>query len=638
VKNYNLNLKKKVLLLTIVLLISLITGIFPFEKCIANSNFIYVDDDGGANYTNIQSAIDNSNNGDTIYVYSGTYYENIVIDKDIILTGENQDTTIIDGGNNNYVLYAHGISGYEICVSISGFNIRNAGGTGNDCIAFSYVNDGNIYNNKILNSDKSDGIQLDHCNRININDNQISGNSVSGISLTRSNNNFISDNVIQNNQKGIYFWDSSSNNEIFDNTISGNSQYGFHIQVSSIQSKFNFFYKNDIKMNGVNAQDPYDNYWSKDNQGNYWDDYDDYDSDENGIGDSPYIIPGGSNQDNYPLGYFLEPEPPGSNQQPTAYQPTIYPNPAQIGDIISFSGSGSDPDGYIEEYYWSSSINGFLSTNSEFSKSSLNVGTHTVYFKVKDNEGLWSSQKTTTLTISEIQEEEDPIEDDINIEPVATIDFISPNPSVYKQKITLKGHGSDEDGTITGFKWLSSIDGFIGNKETINITDLSIGYHTIYFQVKDNKSEWSKQVTECLIISQYPLNNPPVPIISSANLGNTETPIKFVSNSYDDDGEITEYLWDFNDGSIDYGQSITHKFLSPGNYSVSLTVTDNDGESSTDTILVKIIQSSNDNSNSGGLVDFQLEIPFPIIIIIYCSFVVIGISIFLIWLRRKKIY
>ena len=37
---------------------------------------IYVDDDGGADYTKIQDAIDNASDGDTIFVYEGLYFEN----------------------------------------------------------------------------------------------------------------------------------------------------------------------------------------------------------------------------------------------------------------------------------------------------------------------------------------------------------------------------------------------------------------------------------------------------------------------------------------------------------------------------------------------------------------------------------
>ena len=59
---------------------------------------------GPNNYTKIQDAIDNASDGDTVFVYDGTYYENIIINKSINLTGENKDTTIIDGNGMNMLL------------------------------------------------------------------------------------------------------------------------------------------------------------------------------------------------------------------------------------------------------------------------------------------------------------------------------------------------------------------------------------------------------------------------------------------------------------------------------------------------------------------------------------------------------
>jgi len=42
------------------------------DKSGASGTTIYVDDDGGADYTSIQDAIDAASEGDTVYVYSGT--------------------------------------------------------------------------------------------------------------------------------------------------------------------------------------------------------------------------------------------------------------------------------------------------------------------------------------------------------------------------------------------------------------------------------------------------------------------------------------------------------------------------------------------------------------------------------------
>ena len=58
---------------------------------------IYVDDDGTADYTSIQDAIDASVDGDTIFVYAGSYVGPLNITKTLTLTGEAKSSTIIDG-------------------------------------------------------------------------------------------------------------------------------------------------------------------------------------------------------------------------------------------------------------------------------------------------------------------------------------------------------------------------------------------------------------------------------------------------------------------------------------------------------------------------------------------------------------
>ncbi|MBC7081612.1 MAG: PKD domain-containing protein [Thermoplasmatales archaeon] len=49
------------------------------------------------------------------------------------------------------------------------------------------------------------------------------------------------------------------------------------------------------------------------------------------------------------------------------------------------------------------------------------------------------------------------------------------------------------------------------------------------------------------------------------------------SKSYDLDGYIVNYTWQFGDGSVGYGKEVIHAYNSKGNYTVNLTVLDNDG-------------------------------------------------------------
>jgi len=89
------------------------------------------------------------------------------------------------------------------------------------------------------------------------------------------------------------------------------------------------------------------------------------------------------------------------NKPPIAYIDYAGSNPTTIGSQVYFSGHGADVDGSIMSYRWSSSLDGLLSTQREFSSSSLRKGTHTIYFSVQDNSGAWSPQVTATLTIEE---------------------------------------------------------------------------------------------------------------------------------------------------------------------------------------------------------------------------------------------
>jgi nitrous oxidase accessory protein len=85
-------------------------------------NWLYVGGSGPGNYTKIQDAIDNASDGDTVFVYddSSPYFENITVNKRINLTGENKETTIIDGTFSEVFIH---IRANE--VNVTGFTVQN---------------------------------------------------------------------------------------------------------------------------------------------------------------------------------------------------------------------------------------------------------------------------------------------------------------------------------------------------------------------------------------------------------------------------------------------------------------------------------------------------------------------------------
>jgi len=88
------------------------------------------------------------------------------------------------------------------------------------------------------------------------------------------------------------------------------------------------------------------------------------------------------------------------NIQPTAIIDSISPNPAKEGESVAFKGTGTDSDGNVVAYEWSSSIDGKFSSEEDPSYSGLSVGTHTISFRVQDDDDAWSTEVSQTLKIN----------------------------------------------------------------------------------------------------------------------------------------------------------------------------------------------------------------------------------------------
>ena len=88
----------------------------------------------------------------------------------------------------------------------------------------------------------------------------------------------------------------------------------------------------------------------------------------------------------YPLMDAYDASTPDILEPPTAYLDSISPNPATEGDEVSFIGHGTDADGSIVGYKWTSNIFGLLSTSQYFLTPDLPFGKHNITFKVEEND------------------------------------------------------------------------------------------------------------------------------------------------------------------------------------------------------------------------------------------------------------
>jgi parallel beta-helix repeat protein len=153
----------------------------------------------------------------------------------------------------------------------------------------------------------SDGFILDSSSNYNNLTNNTATSNGLGIELVSSSNNNIKENIATNNTRGIELWNSSNNN-ITDNTANSNNNCGMYLSSSSDNTIYNNYFNNTN-----NAYDDATNRWNitstegkniiggQNLGGNYWNDYSGNDTTGDGLGDTPYDIPGGSNQDQLPL-------------------------------------------------------------------------------------------------------------------------------------------------------------------------------------------------------------------------------------------------------------------------------------------------------------------------------------------------
>ncbi|UCF13478.1 MAG: right-handed parallel beta-helix repeat-containing protein [Thermoplasmatales archaeon] len=223
--------------------------ISTYTTSLGYGDVITVDDEGDGEYTSIKEAVNNASEGDTIVVYSGTYYEHgIEIKKDNITligipyelgTGNDTGKPFIDGQGKAMVIRAKAEN-----VTITGFRIENSGGT----VACGIIGIHDIAHNCVI-SENDLRYSIMGCIGCSSNNNKFINNNISHSSIRQgivtangSKNNTLLGNVITDCPTGINFW--GSNNNTVENNIIQNCGYGIESY-----GQYNTFFQNTIKNN-----------------------------------------------------------------------------------------------------------------------------------------------------------------------------------------------------------------------------------------------------------------------------------------------------------------------------------------------------------------------------------------------------
>ncbi len=217
----------------------LVGSVLAMVTVVASADTIYVPD----NYSTIQQAVNNANNGDIIIVRDGTYTENVEVNKRLTIQSENGSANCIVNAASSFYPVFDITANY---VNITGFTVKGA--TFRAGIYIDGVSYCNIKNNNLMNSQS--GIYMSSSSSNNIINNTISNNKY-GIYMSSSSSNNVSCNWVHNNSdSGFYLSDGSTGNTIEHNNIITNGELqsdgSYHYQFSNDQSdaveaKYNFW-------------------------------------------------------------------------------------------------------------------------------------------------------------------------------------------------------------------------------------------------------------------------------------------------------------------------------------------------------------------------------------------------------------
>ena len=264
------------------------------------------------------------------------------------------------------------------------------------------------------------------------------------------------------------------------------------------------------------------------------------------------------------------------NKRPTA--DFSAPAMAYTNEVVDFDASASyDADGTIVNYSWNFG-DGTTGTGIAVSHSYTNEGEYVVTLTVMDNRATTDSiSKTITI------ENRPPV---IVNSPPTAIFTESPDPAYATETITFDASDSnDSDGEIVSYLWDFG-DGITTTGVTTTHVYSDDGLYLVELTVTDNEG-----ATHSTITTKYILNNSPVASFAQASneVFIDEENSFDASESFDLDGTIVAYSWDFGDGTTATGDTATHIYKNSGTYTVALTVTDDDEDTDSVTSTVNVV-------------------------------------------------
>ena len=241
--------------------------------------------------------------------------------------------------------------------------------------------------------------------------------------------------------------------------------------------------------------------------------------------------------------------------------PTAALNTTVASRLVTATGTGTDTDGTITAYSWDFGDGTAAVTGQAATHTYAADGTYTVTLTVTDNAG-GTATATGSVPVS-------------NGAPTAALVLTKTGA----RSVTADGSGStDPDGTIASYSWDFGDGTPAVSGATATHTYAVDGTYSVTLTVTDNVGTVAT-ATQPIVAA----NQAPTAAFSVQQLSARKVKLD-ASASTDADGTIASYSWDFGDGTpVATGVTAMHTYAAEGQYTVTLTVTDDLGATATTT-------------------------------------------------------
>ncbi len=301
-------------------------------------------------------------------------------------------------------------------------------------------------------------------------------------------------------------------------------------------------------------------------------------------------------------GNLLERETKGVNNPPTISSFSANSTSGHAPLSVTFTCNASDSDGSIASYKWD--FNGDGNVDKETTENTTtytyqNTGTYKAKVTVVDNEGAQTTSNELTITVTSVGPT-------ISVTPTS-IDFGSVLIKEYSKtkQITIKNVG-EADLEVTNIYLSGKDKDDFSLSDTDNCSTIEPGKSCTFSVTFSPKEEGEKNAS--VEINSNDENHPTTtvslkgkgvlsssPIIDSFEADKTvgEAPLKvtFTCNAQDPDGTISEYEWDYGDGSDTEKTKdgkIEKTYDKAGIYKAKVTVSDDDGNKTSKELVIVV--------------------------------------------------